>query len=896
MHQGPLSRTAGKRAPEGATNHARAVKFGVATTPKRAAVAGAALEVRAARAMSLAVALMGCFSPDLSGAECLKCPDNVCPGDMACRAGYCVDPGSATQCLMVAVAPAGGGAAGDGAGGEGSAGADGIHKMGLVTLGGAAGESGNDGGAPVIKPPVIKASPPKFVCTGANVSVDLSVVGGTGPFTWQLVGGAANLTLDPNNASATLTGVFSAQGDYPVTVAVTTSNGSPDATFTLHVRETPTVVAPGPLPAVCPNEKVSVPLNAEGGDASSYRWFSNIGDIPAGTGLSVVGDELIGVFKNTTNGAASEDFSVWVSSDGCESDHVPLTLDELAPSNESCPSIRVDNNDTLPSPCTGAPYSVQLALVSGSASDYTWSASLPAGLSFDPNTQIISGTGESGGPVTVTLTGSSHTVETDFVLGLRDHCWLAYLEPDDADIARLWLFDPLLGNRHSFPSTTGTDSVSDFAFSPDGNFLAYRTGTSSSGQVSVVEMATLNEELLSFDTVTHYLWSEDSTALAVAFTTSDGSFVGGIDASQAQSNSNSVHFPVLTAGAASVDSAPVWFDSTTLAFLSSTTLPNWPLALTPRDDAGFSDATLLVENVFDPATVFRTTPAGLYATPSNGFHIAFYPVDGSPPIPQDDVLVGGTGHYVVRASGGALVAFRSTDSALSTSSPYQTADGCDKLLAWASQQDRIACSYQANQITIFDIASKTDNVSMTATVTGTDDDSYANLTGRQRIFSPAGDHFAFTGDTVLNVANATTGDIERAYSLSYSGDDVALAFSPDGTLLLEHVATSLSVFKLADDSEQEVHVGADVASPNQCLDSLRAAAGTYCGDASTHAPFLWSPDSSMVLYRTVEGGLEVAFVSPPNLTPPPITVTDSCLADCNSGDQFAFQPPSTTSN
>src|SRR4051812_18408674 len=89
--------SASKREPEsgrGATLARADVKTDVNALTKRAPTGGPGVSL----ACLVAWGLGGCFSPDLSGAECLSCPDNVCPGDLVCTNQHCVRPGSRTTC------------------------------------------------------------------------------------------------------------------------------------------------------------------------------------------------------------------------------------------------------------------------------------------------------------------------------------------------------------------------------------------------------------------------------------------------------------------------------------------------------------------------------------------------------------------------------------------------------------------------------------------------------------------------------------------------------------------------------------------------------------------------------------------------------------------------------
>ena len=103
-------------------------------------------------AIVITSALFGCFSPDLSGAECTACPVGWCPGEMRCEAGYCLLPGSETQCVGSVDGAGDGGLGGEGgaraepgggvSGAGGSSNLSGAGVAGTLPTGGTGGTSG----------------------------------------------------------------------------------------------------------------------------------------------------------------------------------------------------------------------------------------------------------------------------------------------------------------------------------------------------------------------------------------------------------------------------------------------------------------------------------------------------------------------------------------------------------------------------------------------------------------------------------------------------------------------------------------------------------------------------------------------------------------------------------
>lgn len=140
-------------------------------------------------AVTLLVAFQGCFAPDLSDAECLPCPDNVCPSGLACQQGRCVKPNSTATC------PVDSSAAMAGRAGMTSTATGGRDGQGGTSAGlaGAESGSGGDAGAPSDELE-LKISIPDAICTARPVSAVATAEQGTGPYRFSVVQGTATLS------------------------------------------------------------------------------------------------------------------------------------------------------------------------------------------------------------------------------------------------------------------------------------------------------------------------------------------------------------------------------------------------------------------------------------------------------------------------------------------------------------------------------------------------------------------------------------------------------------------------------------------------------------------------------------------------------------------------------
>ncbi|MGC9669227.1 putative Ig domain-containing protein [Planosporangium sp. 12N6] len=262
-----------------------------------------------------------------------------------------------------------------------------------------------------------RAEPPKIVEPGDQagdrtvaVGLELVATGGQRPLTWSVASPLpADLTM---SAGGVISGKPKTAGAYPVTVVVTDAAGAKaSATFTWTVNELPKLSKPGDQTSAAGNP-VSLPMPLTGGTAP-LTWEAK--GLPDGLAI----DPATGVVTGTpTKVAAAKTVTVTVTDRDKQFASTTFTwkviprptIDELVGGRTN----RVGDRVSLPVTATGG------------TGTYTWSAAnLPAGLSIDAATGLISGTVTAGTRYlsTVTVTdqaGAAHSVTVEWRVDAPD--------------------------------------------------------------------------------------------------------------------------------------------------------------------------------------------------------------------------------------------------------------------------------------------------------------------------------------------------------------------------------------------------------------------------------------------------------------------------------------------
>jgi len=532
----------------------------------------------------------------------------------------------------------------------------------------------------------------------------------------------------------------------------------------------------------------------------------------------------------------------------------------------------------------------------------------------------------------------------------RSACWFAYTALETTG-PRLTLVDPIL-EQPPPAQPAHNDGVYDFAFSPNGQYLAYRFGADSAHpkgkHLAIVSLSNWTEKTvdLTEDAVTAFSWMNDSSVLAVAFQSGSSSYLGGVRLTLSSTPGFPVTLETLAPRPVFIDSPLYWVNGIYLAFHATilldpngNQLPNPALRQTPfystLGAAGFEAPLPLGRVDYAPTVFVQPAENGFFMTaksPSTNF----YPLPSGPVARhQFPDLVAPSGHFTAQLDDGQLLVFDALQGNLADAA-YTSADygDCPKLLAWSEGTDRIACVANVEsdppgkthgEVRLFDIQAPS-NLAMrplggfcekntppivTSCSASEYDYTEENSEVQARAFSPKGRWFAFVtsapvtdGGSYLYLADLSAQPfslkhkIHVATSTAASTSPSALAFSADERYLLLQLGKSLTAFELL--ALSPIEFGTPTAAyVSQDLISGTSQATSPCSEDYPSAPARWCGNADRVLpfswapdsrYAAfrVAGQLIVSDLTHLDVTVPHRLVAADCNTQCAS--QFAFQP------
>ena len=232
---------------------------------------------------------------------------------------------------------------------------------------------------------------------GVNVTFTAPGSGASGLFisnsatTIIVATGATGIAVAPFKANATV------GGPYTVTAAAA---GLTTVNFSLTNTATTLGITSTSLPNGQVGLAYSTTLTATGG-VPSYTWSISVGALPSGLTLNA----STGVISGTPLGSGTVSFTIKVTDSATNTQTANVSIKVL-------PSQLTVTTTSLPNGQIGVAYSAALA-AAGGTTPYTWaitSGALPANVTLNASTGLLSGTPTASGSFTVTFTVTDTSV------------------------------------------------------------------------------------------------------------------------------------------------------------------------------------------------------------------------------------------------------------------------------------------------------------------------------------------------------------------------------------------------------------------------------------------------------------------------------------------------------
>jgi hypothetical protein len=310
---------------------------------------------------------------------------------------------------------------------------------------------------------------------GAGYYAGLGASGGIGAYSWHVSEGALPPGMSLNGETGTVEGKPAEAGSFTFSATVDDSATPAQAatqSYSLNVGATSPAIEFAPPPATV-GEPYEYTPSVSGG-VEPYNWSVSSGELPAGLTL----DPSTGTIQGTPTEAGSKVVGLELSDSSQPQAQTAETSATLTV--EAAPELQIVSNE-MPSAVAGQPYRA-LVVTSGGTDPLTWSivsGALPAGLSLDSETGVVSGTpsGEGTSKFTVEVADSSSPTPETQTAELE----IVVEAPPKIAIATESLAEATAGTSYT-ESLVATGGTAPYSWSiasgslPPGTYLSPETG------------------------------------------------------------------------------------------------------------------------------------------------------------------------------------------------------------------------------------------------------------------------------------------------------------------------------------------------------------------------------------------------------------------------------------